>query len=352
VEELAPAGVGRAARRPGRGADVIAVLGATGFVGGHLLARLRDRGEPVRCAVRTAGQEDRLSALGFEVVRADVTEPAGLRRLMDGARAVVNLVTVTRETRVGQFRRVHYEGMRNLVSAARDTGVRRVIHIGALGTDTHGTDPRHQYLYWKRRAKEALEEAGLDHTVFETSIVFGPGDQLLTVVALGLKWLPVFPLPAGPHATETRFQPVWVGDLVHCVVRSLDDPGSFGRTFPLGGPQVWPYRALVEFVDRLLGTRRRFVHVPVWLVRPALASGRLYMRYPPVTDAMLDLMLERVDSVADSTATYRHFELEPADLPSACGYLTHVGVREWVQWQRRRPGHGAFAGGAGSRPPS
>lgn len=323
---------------------MIAVLGGTGFVGGHLLARLLEGDELVRCAVRSPLQRRLVAGLDLEPVWADVRDEASLRSLLAGARVVVNLVTTTRETRSAPFRVVHGEGMRNLVRAARRAGVERVVHVGALGPDGGGDHARYPYLFWKQEARRLLQESGLPHVVLETSIVFGPGDQHLTHVALALRWMPFFPLAGGPAALGALLQPLWVGDLVEALTAAMGGSVPAGRVLPLGGPRVWTFGELIAFVQEVIGTRRRVVFVPRWLGRLYFGSGR----FSPVSAEMMELLGDAVPSVADSTASYRRLGLRPAGLEERCDYLREVGMRDLTAWRRRTPVHGVFGLRVGS----
>ena len=318
---------------------MILVLGGTGFVGAHLLASLVNRPERVRCAVRTELEYKRLADLGIEPVWADVRDYNSLVNAMDGARAVIDLVTVIRERQQGDFAAILYGGVRNMIEAARAVGLSSIIHVGALGESFAREDPKLKYLYWKQRGTELLAAQDLDFTIFETSIVFGPGDQHLTAIALTLKWLPIVPIP-GIAIAEIQFQPICVGDLVTCLVKALDDPKSIRRRFPLGGPQVFSYREMVALVAKVLEVQARILFVPRWSVRLVLAVFNSYLRYPPITTALLDL--GNVNSIAESSATYRHFGIAPLRLKDATGYLRQVGREQFLAWTHGSPSHGIF----------
>jgi uncharacterized protein YbjT (DUF2867 family) len=318
---------------------VIVVLGATGFVGGYLLEELLKGDEPVRCSVRSTLQRGLVADLGLEPVWADVRDEQSLTGLLAGARVVVNLVTTTRETRSAPFSVIHGEGMRNLVGAARRAGVERVVHVGALGPDSAGEGSRHPYLYWKQQARRLLQDSGLPHVVLETSIVFGPGDQHLTHVALALKWMPFLPLAGGETAMSAEFQPLWVGDLVQALVAATRESVSTGQVLPLGGPRVWRFGEMVAFLQELLGTRRRVVAMPGWLIRLYFGSGRL----SPVSTSMLELLRDGIPSVADSADSYRQLGLLPQGLEERGDYLRQVGMRDLMAWRRGTPIHGAFS---------
>jgi uncharacterized protein YbjT (DUF2867 family) len=318
---------------------MIALLGGTGFVGSYLLERIIEAREYARCSVRTAIQRELVARLGLEPVCADIRDRKSLVALCDGARVVINLVTATRETRSCPFRAVHGEGMRNVIWAARQTGIERIVHVGALGPDRAVDERRYPYLYWKRMARSLLEESGMPYIILETSIVYGPGDQHLSHVALALKWMPFFPLAGGKVALSTRFQPLWVGDLVQALLAATQPQVDASGTLPLGGPAVWTFGEMLGLVQQILDSRRRVVSIPRWLMKAYFGNGQL----SPVSSSMLDLLRDGIDSIADSTATYRCLGLKPDRLEDRCSYLREVGMRDLLAWRKRTPIYGAFS---------
>jgi len=318
---------------------VILVLGGAGFVGGHLLERLLQRDEPVRCGVFSEAERSRVQRAGIEAVCADIRDRAALVRAMRGVRAVVNLVTLIQERHKGDFAAVLHQGVANIVSAAQEVGISRILHMSALAPPAAVDDPSLGYLYWKHQGTDLLASADLDYTIFETSLVFGPGDQHLTALALALKGFRFAGVPRN-GAADIRFQPVWVGDLVTCLIKALDDSGTFRRVFPLGGPEILRYRDLVGIVGREIGVKPRIFLAPEILVRLALRIGGALLRYSPVTPDLL--ALKGVDSTADSTATYEYFDIKPARVAEAIGYLRKVGLKELKAWWSAAPSHAVF----------
>jgi NADH dehydrogenase len=276
----------------------------------------------------------------MEPVLADVRDCDSLVRAMRGATAVINLVTQIHERSPGELENSIYAGMRNIVDAARAARLSRIIHVGAIGEHlAHGNHAR-RYLYWKKLASEWLVSTDLDYTIFDTSIVFGPGDQHLTAIALALKWIRCAPIPRA-GAGENRLQPVWVADLVGCLLKALRNPLAARKRFSLAGPDVLRYRELVELVARELGQKPRIILVPDCFVRIVLSAGARSLTRPPVTTALLDLW--DVDSVADSSATYEFFGIEPVHADQSCHYLRDVGAREFNAWRLGLAMHGVFA---------
>jgi NADH dehydrogenase len=297
----------------------VLVLGGSGFVGRHVVARLAGAGR--RVVVPTRRREDARHLIllpTVDVVDADVHDPATLARLAGGACAVVNLVGILNETGRETFARAHAELARSVVAACRSAGVRRLLQMSSLNADPAGPS---RYLRSKGEAEAAIVASGLDWTIFQPSVIFGPEDRFLNLFASLLRVLPVMALAGA----GTRFQPVAVGDVAHCFAHALGDDATILQTYPLCGPEVYTLRELVAFVGRLTGYERPIVALP-----PAL--GRLQARLlewapgKPMTRDNLASM--ELDSVCDC-AFPPVFGIAPASLatlaPSWLGPAAGIG---------------------------
>jgi uncharacterized protein YbjT (DUF2867 family) len=233
----------------------VLVLGGTGFVGRHLVARLAARGhEPV---VATRAAAPAASATPGTRVRAlDPYDQAALASALQGVDAVVNLVGILNERGFDGhgFRRAHVELTRTLVAACADAGVRRLVQMSALNA---GRGDSH-YLRTRGEAESIVRASGLDWTIVRPSVIFGPGDGLFTRFAGLLKLSPVLPLA---RATA-RFAPVYVGDVAEAIVRALERPEAVGATCELGGPRVMTLREIVDYTAAQLGITRWSMPLP------------------------------------------------------------------------------------------
>ena len=244
----------------------ICVLGGTGFVGSRLAARLVRDGHRVTLLTRNAERHKELRVLpGLALATCDVHDQAALSERFRGQSVVINLVGILNESGFGGggFRRAHTELTRRALQAARSAGVSRFLQMSSLGADPGG--PSH-YLRSKGEAERliAADSGPLDWTVFQPSVIFGPGDSFLNRFAALLAALPlVFPL-AKPAA---RLQPVFVDDVVEAFVRSLRGGATSRRTFQLGGPQVYTLREIVAFVAAATGRSRLIIGLPDWIAR-------------------------------------------------------------------------------------
>ena len=270
---------------------MILVTGGTGFVGGHVVRALLDAGKPVRCLVRDPGRAGELEGLGSEVVEGDMTEPETLRGAVEGVESVVHLVAI-RQGKRSEFEAVMSRGTRALLDEARRAGVRRFVHMSALGT-TEETKDIVPYYGAKWDMEQAVRGSGLPHVIFRPSFVFAPDGGILPTFRKLAKLTPVTPI-AG--SGEQRLQPIWAEDLAACFVRALDDDGVTNRTLELGGPDVVSWNTLWARLKQALGVRRPSLHVPMALMRAnALVTERLPGNIPLTRDLLK--MMEVGDNV-------------------------------------------------------
>ncbi len=311
----------------------ILVTGGTGYVGSHLVRRLVGRGESVTAVVRGAAAARAAEALGARPVPGDVTDLPALRAAMVGASAVIHLVAVNRERGGATFSAINHQGTANAVAAAREAGVRRFIHMGGLGLSS--TQP-YPFARTKGLGHDAVEASGLDYTILKPSIIFGPGDEFINVLAALIKVSPLVPLVGGGR---TRFQPIWIDDVVSCFVACLDRSDTMGQSYDLGGPEVLTFSQVIDTVLAVLGTRRLKLPVPAALLRPAAALMARALPRPPVTPGLLDLL--EVDTTTSSSATEAVFGLEPRRLRDGIDYVRDLtladAVRIAVLGRRRVP---------------
>ncbi len=242
--------------------DKILVLGGTGFVGRAVCERLAERsgGGFVRVPTRRLKHGGPMRALPtVELVQADVHEPAQLARLLDGCDAVINLVAILHGS-AEAFERVHVALPQQLARACAGAGVRRVVHVSALGA---GPGAPSNYLRSKTQGEAVLTAAGLDLTLLRPSVIFGTEDRFMNVFASLQALAPVMPL-AGSLA---RFQPVWVEDVASAIVRCLDRRDSIGRTYELAGPGTYTLSQLVRLAGRWSGHERPQIPLPDFVGR-------------------------------------------------------------------------------------
>lgn len=267
---------------------MIGITGAAGFLGSHLARRLAEAGHPVRAFVRNrakAEQEGRLRGLNLEIVEAEVTNPTALDRAFAGLTALVHTVAVAVEKKPGSYERVNDQGTRNVVDAAVREGVNRFIYISQLGASA---DLPYRFLASKGRAEEYVTASSLDWTVFKPGVIWGPEDEFANSFARLIPLTPfIFPI-VGDEAS--RFQPVWVEDVVTAVEKSLADQSTLRQVYELGGPEILSLEQIERRTLQALGRRRLLIPFPMGLLRLFVAMMEVLMPNPPVTRNLLELL--------------------------------------------------------------
>ena len=286
----------------------VLVTGSTGFVGPHVVHALRARDVPVRAVVRDPRRGSRLAAWGVELVAGDLTEPASLRRAVTGVDTIVHLVAIIKGARA-DFERVMAQGTRDLVAAAREAGVRRIVLASALGLDERTKD-QVPYYAAKWEMEQAVQASGLEYAIFRPSFVFGKDGGVLPTFVRLARFAPVTPI-VGPGTQ--RLQPIWVEDVAEYFARAVELPEAANRTFELGGPDAPTWNEFWDRLKRVLGTRRPSVHVPFGVMRIQAALTERLPGAPVTRDQLTMLALgDNVVRSADAVETF-HLPLVPLD---------------------------------------
>jgi len=283
---------------------LILVTGGTGFVGGHVVHELRGRDLPVRCLARDLRGGARLAAWGCELVEGDVTDPKSLRAAVVGVDTVIHLVAI-RQGRREQFQRIMVDGTRDLLAAAKEAGVRRFVHMSALGTSEETKDLV-PYYWAKWVNEEEVQGSGVPYVIFRPSFVFGPDGGILPTFVKLARLTPVTPIIG---SGRQRIQPIWADDLAKYFADAVERADLANRVFELGGPDVVSWNEFWERLKRVRGIRRPSLHVPVALMKVnALLTERLPGDIPLTRDLLK--MLEHGDNVVIDEAAVRIFKLQ------------------------------------------
>jgi NADH dehydrogenase len=310
--------------------STVLVTGASGFVGSYVVPELAAAGHRVVALVRSAeagaAVQRRLPAGlagGVELRTGDVLDPSSLGPALVGVDAVVHLVAIPRDWNGGRdLLRVNLGGTTNLIAAMEAAGVRRLVHLGALGVEDR--EELH-YAKSKARAEAAVRASGLDWTILKPSLLFGPRDGFFNIVA-DLVRIP-FPVVPVPGSGKSRFQPIHVADVALGARLALERPDTAGQAFELGGPRIWTYREITEEVARALTKRRLIVPMPVPLI--SLVAGlmeKLRLRFFPVaTDQLRQLAL---DNVTRPDAVHSAFGFVPRTMDGELLYLRRTKKRQ------------------------
>lgn len=241
----------------------ICILGGTGFVGRHLAARLvRDEHRVRVLTRRAASHRDMLVLPTLELMECNVHDEDALHKALSGCDVVINLVGILNEKghKGRGFCRAHVELAHKVVVACQDKGVKRLLHMSALGANAD-TGPSH-YLRSKGEAEEMVHMAKkLTTTSFRPSVIFGPEDSFFNRFAGLLKRIPLLlPLACG----NARFAPVYVGDVAECFVRAIDNRTTWGQHYDLCGPRSYTLKQLVHYTASQLGLHRYILTLPGW----------------------------------------------------------------------------------------
>jgi len=315
----------------------IAVMGGSGFIGRYIVKRLAERGEVVTVGGRHATNAIYLKLKGdvgqVGLVNIAIDAPDDmLRAFLQGKGALVNCVGILYERGSQKFDVVHHSAPAKLARLAREAGVERLVHVSAIGADPRSPS---SYARSKAAGEQAVKDAFPTATILRPSIVFGPEDDFFNRFASMAMLSPFVPLIGGG---ETRFQPVYVGDVASAAIRVLDDPAAAGRTYELGGPRVYTFRQLMEVMLGEIKRSRRFIDLPFGLASlQAHLIGMvpsLLMPKPPITPDQVE-MLRRDNVVAAGALDLQTLGIEPtaveAILPT---YLDRFRRGGW--YDRRR----------------
>jgi NADH dehydrogenase len=271
----------------------VLVTGATGFVGSAIVHELRARELEVRALVRDPARASRLQSWGVELATGDVTDPSSAAAAAEGCTHAIHLVAILRGS-PADFERIMVDGTRNVLAAAREAGVQRLVHMSALGLD-ESTKDLVPYYAAKWQMEQDVAASGIEHAIFRPSFTFGKNGGALRTFVRQVRYSPVVTV-IGPGTQ--RIQPVWIDDVAAHFAAALDHPGVAGRTFELGGPDVVDWNELYRRIARVLGKRRTLVHVPL----PVARTGARLTGWLPGAPLTADqvTMLEVGDNVVSN----------------------------------------------------
>lgn len=275
----------------------VAILGGAGFVGRYVVKRLAERGDVLTVGGRNAAEAKFLKLKGdvgqVGLVNISIDSEGLLPAFLANNDAVVNCVGILREGGRQRFDAIHHSAPAKLARLAREHGIERFVHISSLAAEARSTS---SYARSKAAGEQAVRDAFPTATILRPSIIFGPEDRFFNMFAEMAMLSPALPLIGGG---ETRFQPVYVGNVADAVVRCIDDPATAGRTYELGGPKVYTFRALLELLLAEIRRHRLLLDIPFAL---ASLQARLMSLVPgaPLTPDQVELL--KSDNIVSSGA--------------------------------------------------
>jgi len=300
------------------------VTGAGGYVASHIIRALKERypDKPVRGLVRKEADFEKARERGFEPMLGDVTDRDSLNAAMQGVEVVVHLAAINRERGKMTFEAVNTQGTINVVEATKAARVRLLVNVVGLGADPNRPE---RLAASQGRALNYIWSSGLAYTTFEASVIFGQGDEFISTLA-GLARLPLIGVIPGDG--QTRFQPIWVGDVAACVARAASDEAVRNKHYRIAGAEIMTLEAINDAVLDTLGVRRLKLHMPVGVLRPLVFLMDKLLPRPPVTPGLLALLGQ--DNVVAENAIETAFGITPRRLEEGIDYVREITLGRFL----------------------
>jgi len=294
---------------------MILVTGGTGFVGKALIRHLVENGLPVRTLIRPSTRSPNLPrGVPVDVAVTALNDERGLRAAMVGVDTVYHLASGEWKGARASLMEIDIQGTQAVVRAAQDAGVERIFYISHLGADRASAYP---VLKVKAIAEEYIRRSGLDYTILRSAILFGPGDGLTTGLARIIQAVPFGLLTPGDGSV--LLQPLWVEDLVTCLVWALDDPDTRNRTFEVGGPEYLTFSQVASLVMQATGRHRRLIGIRPPYLRALTVFLEFIFPNLPVSVYWLDYLAVNRTCALDTIP--RVFNLMPSRMSQRLAYL-------------------------------
>ncbi len=311
---------------------LVTVFGGSGFLGRYLIRRLAKNGDRIRVAVRNPNLALFLKPLGdvgqIQIVQANVRNKPSVEAAVAGADAVVNLVGILFESGAQKFAATQAQGAANIARACAAAGVRQLVHISAIGASAESTS---KYA----RSKAAGEKAALDlfpaTTILRPSVVFGGEDNFINRFAGLARLSPIMPLICG----NTRFQPIYAGDVAEAIMKVLETASAKGKTYELGGPKTYTFRAILEYIMDEIDAKCPLVPVPVFAAK--IQAFFLQLLPTPLLTIDQVKLLEHDNVVSENTKGLKELGISPTPLETvAPSYL--IRFRPHGQFSDKKAG--------------
>ena len=300
---------------------VILVTGARGFVGQSLVPLLIEHGHSVRCLMQSEfenGFENGYvgNLIRKEFVVASIHNPSGLRKALVGVDTIVHLASAQCNGGWNELMEVDYKGTRELLSAAKEMGIRRFVYPSHLGS---GRSSAYPILKTKGVIEEFVRRSGIPFTIIRSAAIFGSSDQFTNTLALLMKSIPwVFPRPGSGKSIR---QPIWIGDYTNCVSRLVSDNRFTNETIDIGGPEFITVDRMLTSIMKVVGTRRLLVSVPVVQMRWLVLVLRRLLGSSSITSNWIDYISR--DCNCEVNSIQRYFGIRPAQFEQAISYLAN-----------------------------
>lgn len=288
------------------------VTGGTGFVGRHLTTQLLKEGHSVRMLVHSRS----CSSGVIEQVTGDISIPETFIQAAEGCEAAINLVGIIRQfpSRGITFEKLHIQATANILGAAHKVGIKRYLHMSALGTRLDAVSDYHRT---KWRAEQLVRDSGLDWTIFRPSLIFGPQDAFVNMLASQMRLAPIMPVIGNG---SYRLQPIHADDVARCFALALDMPTTVAQTYELCGDERLSYEALLDMIATTLGRPLPFKpHLPLSLMKLVIPVMQKFPQFP-ITMDQLQMLLEESIGNSDWQKT---FAFKPRGLKEGISEYLH-----------------------------
>ncbi len=312
---------------------MILVTGGSGFVGKALVRRFAEQGERVR--VLSARAEKTLKPLGesVEVVQGSLYDVESLYRAMIGTHTVFHLASAQWWGRKADLERIDIGGTQNVIAAGRSARIGRLVVLSHLGASSASA---FTLLRVKGRVEEMVRSSGLAYTIFRSGVVFGQGDTFVNGIAQLLRANPFIFLQ--PGSGEGLLHPLYIGDLIEALIKSMEHLDTVDQTLGIGGPEYMTFNEMVRTIMRVTRAPRLIVPVPPWTLRAFAAILSRFFPYFPLTAQWLDLLAS--NRTASMSTLYDLFEMQPRRFEDTI--LTYMRSRRYGfellrSMLRRRP---------------
>jgi uncharacterized protein YbjT (DUF2867 family) len=282
---------------------MILVTGGTGFVGGHLIGRMRQDGIPVRAIVRDPDKARALKLIGVDVVKGDLSDTASLKKAATGVERVIHLVGIIQEGPGATFQGVHVDGTRHVMETAKKAGVRHFFYQSALGTRPNAKSEYHKT---KWEAEELVRASGIPYTILRPSLIYGAGDQFTRRLSEMIRLSPFLPVIG---SGKSKIQPIFIDDVATCILKAVTSDCCLNEIYEIGGPDQLTYEEVTVAIADAMGVKRPTLHLPFLFMKSMATVFEAVMPKAPVTTDQLIMLQE--DTVCNMRDVRDAFGIEP-----------------------------------------